>query len=76
MSSKKFGPKEIKAIARDYIFGKNMTYKKLAEKYGCSSSTISYMMNYDLLEVSRIYYLLAELKARHNQIVSMNNFKK
>ena len=31
MSSKKFTSKEIKKIARSYIFGKNMTYKKLAE---------------------------------------------
>ena len=41
MSSKKFTAKEIKKIARSYIFGKNMTYKKLAEMYGCSDSKIS-----------------------------------
>ena len=64
MSSKKFTAKEIKKIARSYIFGKNMTYKKLAEMCGCSDSKISYMMNYDLLEYSRILYVLAELKAK------------
>ena len=36
MSSKKFTAKEIKKIARSYIFGKNMTYKKLAEMYAAA----------------------------------------
>ena len=53
---KKFSNKDIKKIARSYIFGKNMTYKKLAEKYGCSDSKISYMMNHELLDISRILF--------------------
>ena len=57
---KKFSNKDIKKIARSYIFGKNMTYKKLAEKYGCSDSKISYMMNHDLLDISKILFFLVE----------------
>ena len=49
----KFDKKMIKKIAREYIFT-NTSYRKLGEKYKCSSSKISYMMNYDLLEYSRI----------------------
>ena len=67
MSSKKFTAKEIKKIARSYIFGKNMTYKKLAEMYGCSDSKISYMMNYDLMDISKILFILVEKKAQHNK---------
>ena len=64
---KKFSNKDIKKIARSYIFGKNMTYKKLAEKYGCSDSKISYMMNHDLLDISKILFFLVEKKAQHNK---------
>ena len=64
---KKFSNKDIKKIARSYIFGKNMTYKKLAEKYGCSDSKISYMMNHDLLDISKIPFFLVEKKAQHNK---------
>ena len=64
---KKFSNKDIKKIARSYIFGKNMTYKKLAEKYGCSDSKISYMMNHDLLDISKILFFLVETKAQHNK---------
>lgn len=67
MSSKKFTTKEIKKIARSYIFGKNMTYKKLAEMYGCSDSKISYMMNYDLMDISKILFILVDKKAQHNK---------
>ena len=67
MSSKKFTAKEIKKIARSYIFGKNMTYKKLAEIYGCSDSKISYMMNHDLLDISRILFILVDKKAQYNR---------
>ena len=67
MSSKKFTAKEIKKIARSYIFGKNMTYKKLAEMYGCSDSKISYMMNYDLMNISKILFILVDKKAQHNK---------
>ena len=67
MSSKKFTAKEIKKIARSYIFGKNMTYKKLAEMYGCSDSKISYMMNYDLMDISKILFILVDKKAQHNK---------
>ena len=67
MSSKKFTAKEIKKIARSYIFGKNMTYKKLAEMYGCSDSKISYMMNHDLLDISKILFILVEKKAHYNK---------
>ena len=64
---KKFSNKDIKKIARSYIFGKNMTYKKLAEKYGCSDSKISYMMNHELLDISRILFILVDKKAQHNK---------
>ena len=67
MSSKKFTAKEIKKIARSYIFGKNMTYKKLAEMHGCSDSKISYMMNYDLMDISKILFILVDKKAQHNK---------
>ena len=67
MSSKKFTAKEIKKIARSYIFGKNMTYKKLAEMYGCSDSKISFMMNHDLLDISKILFILVEKKAQYNK---------
>ena len=67
MSSKKFTAKEIKKIARSYIFGKNMTYKKLAEMYGCSDSKISYMMNHELLGISRILFILVDKKAQYNK---------
>ena len=67
MSSKKFTNKEIKKIARQYIFGKNMTYKKLAEMYGCSDSKISYMMNHELLGISRILFILVDKKAQYNK---------
>ena len=67
MGSKKFTDKDIKRIARQYIFGKNMTYKKLAEMYGCSDSKISHMMNYELEEVSKILFTLVEKKAEHNK---------
>ena len=67
MGSKKFTNKEIKKIARQYIFDKNMTYKKLAEMYDCSDSKISYMMNHDLLDISRILFILVDKKAQHNK---------
>ena len=67
MSSKKFTAKEIKKIARSYIFGKNMTYKKLAEMYGCSDSKISFMMNHELLDISRILFILVDKKAQYNK---------
>ena len=67
MSSKKFTAKEIKKIARSYIFGKNMTYKKLAEMYGCSDSKISYMMNHELLDISRILFIMIKKKAQYNK---------
>ena len=67
MSSNKFTAKEIKKIARSYIFGKNMTYKKLAEMYGCSDSKISFMMNHELLDISRILFILVDKKAQCNK---------
>ena len=67
LGNKKFTDKEIKKIARTYIFGKNMTYKKLAEIYGCSDSKISYMMNHDLLDISRILFILVDKKAQYNK---------
>ena len=67
MSSKKFTAIEIKKIARSYIFGKNMTYKKLAEMHGCSDSKISYMMNHELLDISRILFILVDKKAQYNK---------
>ena len=67
MSSKKFTAKEIKKIARSYIFSKNMTYKKLAEMYGCSDSKISFMMNHELLDISRILFILVDKKAQYNK---------
>ena len=75
---KKFSNKDIKKIARSYIFGKNMTYKKLAEKYGCSDSKISYMMNHDLLDISKILFFLVEKKAQYNKkkVREMLNMKK
>ena len=63
----KFTAKEIKKIARSYIFGKNMTYKKLAEMYGCSDSNISFMMNHELLDISRILFILVDKKAQYNK---------
>ena len=71
----KFDKKMIKKIAREYIFT-NTSYRKLGEKYKCSSSKISDMMNYDLLEYSRILYVLAELKANYNRNRNMKNFMK
>ena len=41
MSSKEFTTRDIRKIALDYIFSKDSSYKKLAEKYDCSSSKIS-----------------------------------
>lgn len=73
--SKQIDKKLVKKIATEYILTKT-SYRKLGEKYNCSSSKISYMMNYDLLEVSRILYALVELKARHNIKKNLNNFKK
>ena len=67
MGSKKFTNEDIKKIARRYIFGKNMTYKKLAEMYGCSDSKISHMMNHELEEISKILFILVEKKAEHNK---------
>lgn len=67
IKTKKFSDKDIKKIARKYIFGRNMTYKKLGEMYGCSDSKISYLMNHDLLDVSRILFFLVEKKAQHNK---------
>ena len=67
MGSKNFMDKDIKKIARQYIFSKNMTYKKLAEMYGCSDSKISYMMNHDLLDISRILFILVDKKAQYNK---------
>lgn len=75
MSSKKFDKVTVKKIAREYIFT-DTTYKKLAQKYGCSDSKISYMMNYDLLEYSRILYVLADLKASHNRKKNMKKWFK
>ena len=66
-NNKKFTDKEIKKIARKYVFGKNMTYKKLAEMYGCSDSTISFMMNHNLLDISKILFILVEKKAQYNK---------
>lgn len=73
-NNKKFTDKEIKNIAKEYIFSKNISYKKLAEKYGCSDNKISYMMNYDLLEISRFLYVLADLKAKYNKKKAMKKF--
>ena len=67
MGSKKFTNEDIKKIARRYIFGKNMTYKKLAEMYGCSDSKISFMMNHELLDISRILFILVDKKAQYNK---------
>ena len=67
LGNKKFTDKEIKKIARSYIFGKNMTYKKLAEMYGCSDSKISHMMNHELEEISKILFILVEKKAERNK---------
>lgn len=66
-NNKKFTDKEIKKIARKYVFGKNMTYKKLAKMYGCSDSTISFMMNHNLLDISKILFILVDKKAQHNK---------
>ena len=63
MGSKKFTNEDIKKIARRYIFGKNMTYKKLAEMYGCSDSKISHMMNHELEEISKILFILLKFLA-------------
>ena len=71
----KFNKKMVMKIAKEYIFT-NTTYRKLGEIYNCSSSKISYMMNYDLLEYSRILFVLAELKARYNQNQNMKTFMK
>lgn len=73
--SKQIDKKLVRKIATEYIFTKT-SYRKLGEKYKCSSSKISYMMNYDLLEVSRVLYALAELKARYNMKKNLNNFKR
>lgn len=74
MSSKEFTARDIRKIALDYIFSKDSSYKKLAEKYDCSSSKISTMMNYDLLYVSRLLYLLAEIRARYNRKKNMRKY--
>ena len=75
---KSFTAKQIKQIARKYIFGKGMTYKKLAEMYGCSDSKISYLMNHDLLDISKILFFLVEKKAQYNKkkVRKMLNMKK
>ena len=75
---KSFTDKQIKQIARKYIFGKGMTYKKLAEMHGCSDSKISYLMNHDLLDISKILFFLVEKKAQYNKkkVRKMLNMKK
>ena len=75
---KSFTDKQIKQIARKYIFSKGMTYKKLAEMYGCSDSKISYLMNHDLLDISKILFFLVEKKAQYNKkkVRKMLNMKK
>ena len=75
---KSFTDKQIKQIAIKYIFGKDMTYKKLGEMYGCSDSKISYLMNHDLLDISKILFFLVEKKAQHNKkkVRKMLNMKK
>ena len=62
----KFDKKMIKKIAREYIFT-NTSYRKLGEKYKCSSSKISYMMKHDLLDISRILFILVDKKAQYNK---------
>ena len=75
---KSFTDKQIKQIARKYIFSKGMTYKKLGEMYGCSDSKISYLMNHDLLDISKILFFLVEKKAQYNKkkVRKMLNMKK
>ena len=71
--AKKFDKKMVKQIAKEYLFT-NTSYKKLGNKYNCSSSTISYLMNYDLLETSRVLYILVALKAKHAQTKAMKKY--
>lgn len=75
MSIKKFDKATIKKIAREYIFT-DTTYRELAQKYECSDSTISVLMNYDLLDCSRVLYFLADLKATHNRKKNMKRWFK
>lgn len=74
MCAKKFTNKEIKQIARTYIFTKNMTYKKLGEIYKCSDSRISCILKFELVDISRILYLLVCLKANHNKKKARKKF--
>ena len=67
MCSKKFTNAEITKIAKRYIFSKGMTYKKLAEMYGCSKSKISFMLNNELPNISKILFILVEKKAQYNK---------
>lgn len=73
MASPKFDKAMVKKIAREYVFT-DTTYSKLAEKYGCSSTKISTMMNHEILRYSRILYALAEWKAEHNRKKNMKKF--
>lgn len=73
MTAPKFDKAMVKKIAREYVFT-NTTYSKLAKKYGCSSSKISTMMNYEILDYSRILYALVEIKANYNRKKNMKNF--
>lgn len=75
-NEKKFTAQQIKTIAKEYIFVKGMTYKKLAEKYHCSPATITRMMNHNLKEISKFLYKLAALKAKYNSKKNMKRFMK
>lgn len=74
--TKGFSAKEIKQIAKSYIFSKGMTYKKLGELYNCSGSTISQIMNSDLQKVNKKLYFLAKLKARRNAAKSVKQLNR
>lgn len=73
MARVSFTDAQVKQIAKEYVFQK-VTYKQLAEKYGCSDSKISHMMNHELQDISKFWFKLVSWKAEHNKKVNLKKF--
>lgn len=64
----------IKDMGLTYICTRNMSFKKLAEKYGVSESTVGKYMNYDLALISPWIYKKVQRKKEKNVAKSKKNF--
>lgn len=73
MNKVTFTDSQIKQIAKEYIFHK-VTYRQLAEKYGCSDSKISHMMKHELQDISKFWFKLVSWKVEHNKKANMKRF--